>query len=798
MNISSLVKLTKYLLVIVAIGLLGVMVFIYAVVAPNLPAIDSLKDVQLQIPLRVYSQDNKLIGEFGEKRRVPLRYDDTPPMLINAILAAEDDRFFEHPGVDYQGILRAVFNLVATGEKSQGGSTITMQVARNFFLTSEKTYLRKLNEILLSFKIENELSKQEILELYLNKIYLGNRAYGFGAAAQVYYGKPVDELSLAQMAMVAGLPKAPSRYNPIANLDRALIRRDYVLRRMHELGYIDSAQYQLAIAEADTAKLHAQPIDVAAPYIAEMARAELVERYGLGEDAYTQGLRIYTTLDSRLQAAANLAVWQGLLEYDQRHGYRGPLGHIDIAQNSTPDAWFAAISAYEDINNLSPALVLKVEAEGAEFYTVEHGLQQLPWEGMSWAQRAHPKTNALQSPPENPSQVLSPGDIIQVQQLNGQWRLAQTPEIEGALVALSPTTGAIKALVGGFNFYKSKFNRAVQGKRQPGSSFKPFVYAAALEHGYTPATLINDAPVVFEDDTLETMWRPENYTGEFYGPTRLREALTHSRNLVSIRILRDIGINTALDYVQRFGINPDTLPRDLSMVLGSGSASPLEMTTGYAVFANGGYRVEPYFIERIENSKGEIIFQARPAFACMDCVFSTPPSLPLAPQVINPQIIYEMNSIMADVITQGTARKATSLGRSDLRGKTGTTNDQYDAWFAGFNTSLAATAWVGFDQPKALGGRETGGAAALPIWMYFMQQATQGLPEIVMPEPEGMVTVKIDPRSGKLAGPAQADAIFEIFRAEEAPQEYATPSSTQISAPGSAPGATPAAQEELF
>ncbi len=718
-------------------------------------------------------------------------------MLINAILAAEDDRFFEHPGVDYQGILRAVFYLVATGEKSQGGSTITMQVARNFFLSSEKTYLRKLNEILLSFKIEHELSKQEILELYINKIYLGNRAYGFGAAAQAYYGKSVAELSLAQMAMVAGLPKAPSRYNPIADLERATIRRNYVLRRMHELGYIDTAQYQLAMTESDTAKLHAQPIDVEAPYVAEMARAELIERYGLGEDAYTQGYRIYTTIDSRLQAAANLAVWQGLLEYDQRHGYRGPLGHLELAQDSAADAWFAAINSYEEINNLLPALVLKVDAEAAQIYTVEHGLQPLPWEGMSWAQKVNPKTGTLLAPPENPRDVLSPGDIIQVQQLNGQWRLAQTPEIEGALTALSPTTGAVKALVGGFNFYKSKFNRAVQGKRQPGSSFKPFIYAAALEHGYTPATLINDAPVVFEDDTLETMWRPENYTGEFYGPTRLREALTHSRNLVSIRILRDIGISTAIDYVKRFGINPDQLPKDLSMALGSGSASPLEMTTGYAVFANGGYRVDPYFIERIENSKGEIIFQAQPAFACMDCIFAEPPTLPLAPPVISPPIIYEMNSIMADVITQGTARKATSLGRSDLRGKTGTTNDQYDAWFAGFNTSLAATAWVGFDQPKALGSRETGGAAALPIWMYFMQAALQGLPELVMPEPEGMVTVKIDPRSGKLAGPAQTDAIFEIFRAEEAPQEYAPPS-TQPLATETGPGTAPAQQEELF
>lgn len=778
MKIRSIIR---YALIGVVAVLIGVTAFIQFRIIPGLPSIEMLRDVQLQVPLRIYTTDGKLIGEFGEKKRSPLRYGETPPRMIQAVLAAEDDRFFQHPGVDYQGILRAVYTLVVTREKSQGGSTITMQVARNFFLSSEKTYLRKVNEIFLSFKIEEELSKEEILELYLNKIYLGNRAYGVGAAALVYYGKPVHQLSLAQMAMIAGLPKAPSRYNPIANLERATLRRNYVLRRMRELNYISDEEYRLAVSEADDARLYAQPIDVEAPYVAEMVRAEAYARFG--EEAYTQGLKIYTTLDSRLQASANTAVRAALQDYDQRHGYRGPLGHAELADFADAQQRYAALREYSIINDLQPAIVTEVKTQEVTAHAQGDQRVRIGWDGLSWATRS-----------TTIADVLKRGDIIQVYQSNGQWRLGQTPMIEGALVSISPNNGAIRALNGGYNFYKSKFNRVVQGQRQPGSAFKPFIYAAALEKGYTPATVVNDAPVVFEDAALETMWRPENYSGEFFGPTRLREALTHSRNLVSIRLLQDIGIGYAVQYATRFGFSSRQMPRDLSLALGSGSTSPLELARGYAVFANGGYLVDPYFIERIETATGKSLYQAYPTFSCTDCD-GPPPSAPeqpatpepqtamnagmvkrmpavsFAPEVINPQVVYQMNSVMGDVIRYGTARRARELGRSDLHGKTGTTNDQFDAWFAGFNTALATTVWIGFDQPQALGERESGGRSALPMWIDYMKVALAGLPEIDLPQPPGMVTVRIDPATGKLASSRHPDAIFETFRADFVPQE---------------------------
>ncbi|HID48218.1 MAG TPA: peptidase, partial [Chromatiales bacterium] len=576
-----------------ALGLLG----LYIYLNPRLPEIDTLRDVKLQVPLRVYARGGELIAEFGEMKRIPLEYQDYPPLLVKAVLAAEDDRFFEHPGVDYQGILRAAWHLVRTGDKGQGGSTITMQVARNFFLSREKTYLRKLNEIFLALKIEGELSKEDILELYLNKIYLGKRAYGFAAAAQVYYGKKPAELTLAEMAMIAGLPKAPSRYNPVVNPERALIRRDYVLGRMRELAYIDEAAYVAATAEPVHAEVHGIDPDLEAPYVAEMARNRMVERFG--ETAYTAGYRVYTSIDARLQKAATRALREGLLAYDRRHGYRGVETHMERFGAEDPDdigAWQAALDEIPTTGNLVPAVVIQLEEQSAWAWTRDGNVAYLPWEKISWA-RKYIDDNHVGPELEKAAEVLRPGDIIYVAPATAgcHW-LAQKPQVAGALVALAPRDGALQALVGGFDFYTSKFNRATQAKRQPGSSFKPFVYTAAIDKGYTAASIINDAPVVFDAPGLEDTWRPENYSGNFYGPTRLRQALIKSRNLVSIRLLRDIGIGYAVRYVRRFGFNRAGLPRDLSLALGSGVLTPLELATAYAIFANGGYRGQPYLI----------------------------------------------------------------------------------------------------------------------------------------------------------------------------------------------------------
>ena len=821
----------RVILTLIAAGFMTAAIMvsgIYFIVVPKLPSIERLKDVQFQVPLRIYSRDEKLITEFGEKKRTPLSIDEVPELLTNAVLAAEDDRFFEHPGVDYKGIIRAAFYLLRTGEKGQGGSTITMQVARNFFLSREKTYLRKLNEILLSLKIEQGLTKKEILELYLNKIYLGNRAYGFAAAAQVYYGITVDQLTPAQAAMVAGLPKAPSTFNPIINPERALLRRKYVLGRMYSLGSLGYEEYHAALKEEDNARLHGLTEEVPAPYIAEMVRAEMVDKYG--QDTYTKGYRVYTSVDSRSQIAANQALRQALIEYDQRHGYRGPEAHIDLAEDSVESDWRTFLSDYHVANDLWPALVTEVGEQSAVVYQRTYGRIELDWEAMSWAR---PWTGDGLEPGAKPkltSDIISIGDVVRVARITSddKWQLVQKPTVEGALVSLSPRDGGVKALVGGFDFSKSNFNRVTQAERQPGSNFKPFNYSAALEKGYTAATLVNDAPVVFEDAGLESTWRPENYSGKVFGPTRLREALIKSRNLVSIRVLRAIGIPYAIDYATKFGFNPEKLPRDLSLALGSAAITPMELVTGYAVFANGGYRVEPYFIDRIEEADGTVIFKANPAVVCETCeeeaaeaearaaeeaalevaevktaepvidgegvdnpeqealesseevaadatgleqepdVEEEPP--PVAERIISPQNVYIMTSILRDVIQRGTGRRARSLGRNDIAGKTGTTNDQRDAWFSGYSPDVVTTAWVGFDTPKTLGARETGGKAALPMWIYYMKEALKGLPEKPIMRPSGLVTVRIDPETGLLVGASWPKAKFETFRAEYVPK----------------------------
>ncbi|WJW75690.1 penicillin-binding protein 1A [Thiohalobacter sp. IOR34] len=772
----------------------------YFYLTPRLPPVEALRELRLQVPLRVYSADRQLIAEFGEKRRVPVRYEDLPQQVIQAFLAAEDDRFFDHPGVDYQGLIRAGVSLLRTGEKRQGGSTITMQVARNFFLSREKTYLRKLTEILLALKIERELSKEQILELYLNKIYLGHRAYGVGAAAKVYYGRDLRDLSLPQIAMIAGLPKAPSRDNPVSNPARAIERRNYVLGRMYSLGYIDAETYRAALLMPDDARLHKVGIAVEAPFAAEMVRAEMVRRFG--EAAYTRGYSVYTSLDSARQAAANRALREALLAYDRRHGYRGPEARIELAADAGPADIAARLEGVPVYGDLFPAIVVAVE-DKAFSAVLRNGEQvQVEWEGLSWA-RAYKGRDRLGPRLKRAAEVVQPGDRVRLRYHDDAWRLSQLPAVEGALLSVDPDSGAIQALVGGFDFYRSKFNRAVQARRQPGSSFKPIIYSAALEKGFTPASILNDAPVVFDDPALERVWRPENYSGRFYGPTRLREALTHSRNLVSIRLLRAIGVPYAIEYAQRFGFRPEQLPANLSLSLGSGSVSPLDMARAYSVFANGGFRIEPYLISRILDADGTPLYEADPAVACRECeAADAERPLPVAasaetttdgpaaaavdeaagPQpprraerVITAQNDWLMLSMLQDVIRRGTGRRALQLGRRDLAGKTGTTNDQRDAWFCGFTPALVTVSWVGFDEVAPLGRRETGSRAALPMWIAYMREALKGVPEIQRDPPAGLISVRIDPATGLLAGADQRDAIFETFREENVPRRLAVP-----------------------
>ena len=782
---------------------------------PGLPDTESLKDVRLQTPLRVYTRDHALIAEFGEKRRKPVKIEEVPPLVSEAFLAAEDDRFYQHPGVDWQGIVRAALHLLRTGNKGQGGSTITMQVARNFFLSREKTYLRKLNEILLALKIERELSKQEILELYLNKIYLGHRAYGIGAAAEVYYGVPINRLTLPQIAMIAGLPKAPSSMNPITAPVRAIERRNYVLGRMRELGYIDQRHYDEALKAPVSARLHAQRIQVEAPYVAEMVRTRMVRDYG--DEAYTSGFTVITTLDARRQTAAVAAQRQALLGYERRHGYRGPEAQVELPEDAGQQQWSSLLQGYSRVGNLEAALVIAVRERSAVVYTRQQGLLLLEWPGLSWA-RTYIDTNHRKPAPKTATDILTRGDIVRVYQTREEnWALAQIPSVEGALVSVLPDDGAIQALVGGFDFTRSKFNRVTQARRQPGSNFKPFIYSAALNKGYTAASLINDAPIVFDDPSLENTWRPENYSGKYFGPTRLRRGLYKSRNLVSIRLLRAIGVDYAIDYAKRFGFSPDELPHNLSLALGSATLTPLQIVRGYSVFANGGYRIEPYFIAEIHDYRDNTVFTASPQRVCHDCAqgdsspaqASEPPAgtaendtpasadtkPAFAPRVIEARNCWLMTSITRDVIRKGTGRKARVLKRHDLSGKTGTTNEQVDAWFSGFNTRLVTTTWVGFDQSRSLGRRETGARAALPMWIDYMREALQDMPESVMPQPPGLVSVRIDADTGKPTGSADPKAMFETFRKEYAPRAE---SRTLEPGPGGNPYDGQAVPEQLF
>jgi penicillin-binding protein 1A len=816
--------LVKILAAMLAAGILlffAAGLYVYLVLVPELPSIENLEEAELQVPLRIYDKNEFLLAEYGDHRRIPLEYDEIPPKIEHAFLAAEDDQFWEHAGVDPLALMAAAYELIVTGNKSRGGSTITMQVARNFFLTKEKTYARKFNEILLALKIEKELDKKTILELYLNKIYLGKRAYGVVAAAQVYYGKTLQELTIAQAAMIAGLPKAPSRYNPITNPERALIRRDHIIRRMGQLGYLTEEEYQAARAEPVTAELHTAEVSADARYVTEMVRADLFERFG--EDIYRTGLKAYTTIDDRLQTTANRALRSALLAYDRRHGYRGRSGRIDLEQIES-DPFEEGLAEEETIGNLSRAVVKAVAEDKVEIYLPDFRVAEIPFaEAIEWA-KPYINENRVGDPPAKPADVLEPGDLIWVEPRGDGWWLAQVPDVQGAIVSIDPSNGAVLGLVGGFDYFHHKFNRAVQAKRQPGSNFKPFIYSAALEKGFTAASIINDAPVVFDDDSLEATWRPENYSGKFYGPTRLREALVKSRNLVSIRILQAIGLRYATRYAQRFGFDKKDMPYDLSLALGSGAFSPLEIVRSYAVFANGGYLVEPYYLDRVETSDGEVIMRHEPLTVCQGCAeqekstkdraeeakaetaqadsvdgeADSEPSEPrYAPRVIGEQNAYIMRSILREVVQRGTAVRAKALGRSDIAGKTGTTNDQKDAWFSGFTDQVVTTSWVGFDDQKPLGSRETGGRAALPMWIEYMQEALQGQPVNLEDQPESILTLRIDAETGERATQNTRSSRFEIFVVGTEPELYATNVSDDTVSPGVTPGGAVLEQENI-
>jgi len=750
---------------------LGVLVLF---LLPTLPDVQDLTGADLKVPLRVYTSDGDLIAEFGEERRIPVKIDEVPPHLIQAIISAEDHNFYQHHGVDILGIVRAALHNFRTKSNAQGASTITMQVARNFFLSPEKTYTRKLKELLLAFKIERELSKEQILELYINKIFLGHRAYGFAAAAQVYYGESLNNLSLAQLAMLAGLPKAPSRDNPLSNPENALERRNYVLRHMQNLGYIDQPVFDEARAMPLTASRHSVRYTLEAPYVAEMVRQYMVQTFDA--KAYAGGFHVYTTLKSKNQRAANRALRRALLDYDERHGYRGASGHLALAETPDLDRLDDALKDFRIVGDLLPGIVAKVEERAVSVYTQDGTTVDVDWDGMSWARR-YIDENAVGAAPKEAADILRRGDIIYLESLETsgdkekgpRWRLAQIPDVAGAFVSVRPSDGAVLALVGGFDFYRSSFNRAIQAERQPGSSLKPFVYTAALDKGFTAASTVSGAPIVIEDVNLEDEWRPENYSRQFFGPTRLRKALALSLNLVSIRLLRAIGPAYAADYLTRFGFEPEKLPRNLTLALGNAAATPLQMAAAYSVFANGGFRVQPYFIQRIEDGQHTLLDEAHPAVACPHCdvatldtekpsaaspaptvakVASEESSPRFAPRVLSPELSFIMTSMLRDVVQEGTARRAKVLKRDDLSGKTGTTDEYRDAWFNGFNSDVVAIAWVGFDQVATLGRGEAGSRAALPMWVDYMRVALDGLPERPFDPPEGVVTMYVDGETG--------------------------------------------------
>ena len=768
------------LALVVSLGVVGTALagLAAALIYPNLPTLEALTDYQPKLPLRVYTADGALIGEFGEERRAFVPIGKVPAYMKQAIVAAEDERFYTHGGVDTLGVLRAAGANLLSGDIKQGASTITMQVARNFFLTREKTMTRKLSEALLAMKIEHNLSKDEILEVYINQIFLGQRAYGFEAAARTYFGKPMQALSLAEFAMLAGLPKAPSRYNPVVNFPRAKARQEYVLRRMLALKFIDQAAWRDAVDEKLVIRQARLQADVSADFVAEMVRQTLFERYG--DSIYRSGLKAVTTLRRNQQAAANQAVWQSVADYDFRHAYRGPEKQIEWpADKAAREAAIAdALAELAPVGGLQPAVVLSatprlIRAQLQDGKTVDITGPSLRRANNWIAGRK--------------GRQLLPGAVIRVQATGATaWRLAQLPEVEAALVSVDPRNGAITALVGGFDFSRSKFNRVTQAWRQPGSSFKPFIYSAALDKGYTPATLVDNAPITLTaEEAGGTVWEPKNYDGSTGGPVRLRSALTQSLNLVSIRILQGIGPHYAHSHIRRFGFDPARHPPYLTMALGAGSVTPLQLAAAYGVFANGGFGVRPYLIEKVTDNEGRVLMQASPRVVGAN-----------APRVIDARNAWLMTSMMQDVARHGTAARAGQLGRSDIAGKTGTTNEARDTWFAGYTPDLVAVAWMGFDQPRSLGRNETGAQSALPIWMRFMGGALRNVPQKGWPMPAGILTLRIHPETGTLLPePPETDSPgrIEHFYQEFPPPEPAAPDwNTEPSLPVEAePGVLP-------
>lgn len=835
----------------IAAGIIGAWFY----VVPGLPAAETIRDIPLQIPLRIFSRDGRLIEEVGERRRIIVTFDELPPHVVNAFVAAEDSRFFSHPGVDPIGIGRALVNYVRSGSRGQGGSTITQQLARDYFLTRERLFSRKLREAFLAWKIEQEFSKQEIMALFVNKMFFGQRAYGVAAAAQVYFGKPLSNISVSEAAILAGVLPAPSFYNPVRSAGNARIRRDYVLGRMLDLGFVDQSEYRVAMEEPVMSQLHGTATELSAPYVAEMVRREMLERYG--EDTYSAGYRVVTTLDSRMQNSATYALKNGLLEFTRRRGYRGPIDRIDFDPalherpfTEWPEETQLALDGYSKPGGLLVALVTRLRDDNGADIVLEDGSRNvLPWHGISWA-RPYIDGQSRGPVPTSVGQVLNPGDIVHIMPIQaGGYALAQAPRVQGAIVSLDPKDGAITSLAGGFDFSISKYNRANQASRQPGSSFKPFIYSAALEHGNTAATLLLDAPVVINSSELEAVWRPVNYTGRFYGEQRMREALVRSMNLASVRLLlNNTGIGNTLRHLEPFGFGPATLIRNGSLALGGGNATPLDMAQAYAVFANGGYAVKPYVIDGIFGPNNEELYRAAPAVVCERCQpveeppaetiadevdefaelgvpgepdsiatldrseeavagdiaetgspeqversqelallnmvevaetyrpdASEEPSLyegvNLAPRIISAQNAYIVADMMRDVINRGTGRRARVLGRRDLSGKTGTSNDRRDAWFAGFNGDMSSIVWIGYDNYDPLGPGEEGSRTALPVWIEFAKRALQGAPNNQLPMPEGIVTVRISKTSGCPADTRvpPSDAMFEIFRVGHVP-----------------------------
>ena len=725
---------------------------------PSLPSLEVLTDYRPKIPLRIYSAEGTQLGEFGEERRALVKISEVPEVMKQAILAAEDDSFYEHGGVDYMGVMRAAFLNFTSGGVKQGASTITMQVARNFFLSREKTLTRKFHEVLLTFKIEHSLSKDEILQLYINQIFLGQRAYGFAAASQTYFGKPLSQITVSEAAVLAGLPKAPSLYNPISNPQRAKSRQLYVLRRMHELQFIDNEQLQLAQQQPISAMRGNQIFDIKSDYLAEMVRQAVYEKYQ--ENTYTQGFKVYTTIRQQDQLTAYQAVRKGVLDYDRRHGYRGPEGFIKLPSGSSSVSYSTeqldeALQHVSDGDDLIPAVVLEATPETIKAYYRGGGITEITGDSLLFVQQALSKKVAL-------NQRINTGSLIRLQKDEvGVWQISQLPLVQAAFVSGNPRDGSIYSLVGGFDFNNNQFNHITQAWRQPGSSFKPFVYSAALEKGFTPATIINDAPLIFDaKQTGNEPWEPKNYDGSFSGPMRMRQGLLRSKNLISIRILQSITPEYARDYITRFGFDPTKYPPYLTMALGAGSVTPLQMLAGYSVFANGGFSITPHFISRIEDAHGNILYESTPEIAGLG-----------ANQIIDVRNAYTMVSMLQDVVKHGTGYRAMKLGRQDLAGKTGTTNDSIDAWFCGFHPTVVGISWMGYDQPRSLGDRETGGGAALPIWMSYMGKVLKDVPQAEYSMPDNMLAIHINEEGFR----DEDSPRVEYFYQENAPPEYAVP-----------------------